>query len=94
MSIEIGYSSMRNNGFAAGTGIAATAGGSIGGVGVQNAAVTQASDQVATDTNAADLDNPESYTQYSQRDLANRLPPKQIYAIPCCWGDVLYWMDS
>lgn len=63
----------------AGTGAADTAGGSLSG---------------AVSDTAADVTAPESQRQYDLRDVADKLPVKGIYARPCVWSDVLYWMDS
>lgn len=48
---------------------------------------------VSTEQPPIDFTIPESQRQYDLRQLANRLPPRSIYAIPNVWGDVAYWMD-
>lgn len=82
-------------GIAAGNGIAVTAGGGMAagtGTGSDAAAAPQTTEPVTS--TSADLATPESDRQYKHRDLAGRLAPPQIYAMPNCWGDLMYWMDS
>jgi hypothetical protein len=99
MSYEIGYSQEHPDSIEAGHGAAQTSGGSLNGVQQQgtgtgeDALVAPATDEPITST-SPDLANPESNTQYNQRDLGGRLPAKGIYARPNVWSDVLYWMDS
>lgn len=64
----------------AGTGAADTAGGSLAGA-------------TSTTQETADATTPESQRQYDLRDIADKLPVKGIYAQPCVWGDIAYWMD-
>lgn len=66
----------------AGTGAADTAGGSLSGA-----------QQSGVSDTAADVTAPESQRQYDLRDVADNLPMKGIYAVPCVWGDITYWLD-
>lgn len=91
MSFDIGYPQQQGQGgIQAGTGAAGTVGGSLAGA---DAMVSTQTTDIITST-SADVTTPESNQQYNQRALQGRLQAKQIYATPCVWGDVMYWMDS
>lgn len=95
--IEIGYPKNQEFGIVAGTGAAGTAGGTITGqvgtgTGIDAQIAAQSTDPLSS--TSADATTPESQQQYDLRTLSNRLPPKQIYAVPNVWGDMAYWLDS
>lgn len=92
--IELGYTNAQEAPIVAANGVAATAGGGTAGggaVGAEQAASDPSVEQISA--TSADATNPESHLQYNARELANRLPAVQIYAAPCVWGDIAYWMD-